>query len=158
MKYLVVDLPCTEDELKTAFREAARRMHPDMGGDPKHFIEMQKEYQTLLANPHTFTMPSAQTRTASGIPLSALGLGLGPLKNGKPCWKCKSKGYERTAQSRYDICPTCNNRRVLRWYCRECGGDGRVVVSVPCIDICYTCEGTGETEVWNPVLPKGRLR
>ncbi len=22
---------------------------------------------------------------------------------------------------------------------------------------CHECKGTGETEVWNPVLPKGRL-
>lgn len=97
------------------------------------------------------------------------------------CAKCEGHGY----QPREFRCRACDGsgrfvqRRSLREVdCRVCQGTGifkhpfytescsacfgvgrgktEKVVSIYILK-CYTCKGTGETEVWNPVLPKGRL-
>lgn len=97
------------------------------------------------------------------------------------CSKCEGSGQ----QPREFQCRACNGsgrftqRRSLREVdCRVCQGTGRFKhpfytewchgcngtgrgsgnkVTRIYILKCYTCRGTGETEVWNPVLPKGRL-
>jgi len=61
------------------------------------------------------------------------------------CFRCKGSGQFRT------------RREVI---CRKCNGLGRAmnrIYSKTEFTVCSTCRGTGETEVWNPVLPKGRL-
>lgn len=48
-KSWVHDLPegFTTTELKKAFRQAAKALHPDLGGTPQLFIELKSHYKTL---------------------------------------------------------------------------------------------------------------
>jgi hypothetical protein len=42
-------LPCTEDELKAAYREQVKQMHPDRGGDRRRFLKLQQHFEESLA-------------------------------------------------------------------------------------------------------------
>ncbi len=44
---LGVDKNATEDEIKRAFRKLAQEYHPDKGGDPEKFKEINEAYQVL---------------------------------------------------------------------------------------------------------------
>jgi len=37
----------TEESLKTAFRKAAMKHHPDRGGDPEIFMKIKESYESL---------------------------------------------------------------------------------------------------------------
>lgn len=41
-------LPCTEEEVLTAYRERAKEMHPDRGGDLQQFLQLQKHFEEAL--------------------------------------------------------------------------------------------------------------
>lgn len=59
-----------------------------------------------------------------------------------PCKKCKGTGQFKTAPHR----------------CKKCGGRGVVANMRKMYFVkCFTCMGTGELLVLNPVIPKGRL-
>ena len=164
MTFLTLALPCTENELKAAFRDAAKRLHPDVGGDPKLFVALTAEYQRLRADPHTFADAPRNLYTSDGFLLSGLGLGLGPLENGRPCAACKSQGYRRVNDAEVSACPSCGTSRWnrarswLRFLCRECGGRGWISRPTVRYERCWECRGTGEILIFNPALPKGRLK
>ncbi|QPK90830.1 DnaJ domain-containing protein [Bacillus velezensis] len=40
--------PYTKSELKSAYKNLAKKHHPDMGGDSQKFIEINKAYEYLL--------------------------------------------------------------------------------------------------------------
>jgi hypothetical protein len=42
-------LPCTEDDLKHAYRERVKRLHPDHGGDQRRFLILQAQFEEALA-------------------------------------------------------------------------------------------------------------
>jgi len=46
-KILGVDRNASEDDIKRAFRKLAHEYHPDMGGDPEKFKEINEAYQVL---------------------------------------------------------------------------------------------------------------
>ena len=46
-KVLGVPASATQDEIKSAYRKLAMKHHPDRGGDPKKFQEIQEAYDTL---------------------------------------------------------------------------------------------------------------
>ena len=156
--FFILALPCTEDELKAAFRAAAKRLHPDVGGDPARFVELAAEYERLRKDPLTFTATARLLYTSDGYWLSDLGLGLGPLENGRPCTACKSQGYRRVNDTDVRTCPDCGNRRWARFLCRHCRGRGWVSEPSVRYERCLECRGTGEILIFNPALPKGRLK
>jgi len=41
----------SEDEVRARWRQLAKQLHPDAGGDPAAFVRMQAVYQRLLATP-----------------------------------------------------------------------------------------------------------
>lgn len=43
-----LELPCTEEEVLTAYRERAKTMHPDRGGDLQQFLRLQKHFEEAL--------------------------------------------------------------------------------------------------------------
>jgi len=51
--YLVLGVPrsATPDEVKAAYRKAARKNHPDRGGSPEAFQRVQRAYEALTAPP-----------------------------------------------------------------------------------------------------------
>lgn len=52
------------DEIKTAYRRLAKDHHPDRGGDPNRFIEIQNAYQQLTTPPQP--QPTAQNHSDFG--------------------------------------------------------------------------------------------
>lgn len=42
---LEVEKTCTQDEVKKAYRKIARKAHPDKGGDPELFKEINMAYE-----------------------------------------------------------------------------------------------------------------
>lgn len=40
--------PCTEDEVKEAYRKLAKKNHPDLGGDIHHFLRLQEHFENAL--------------------------------------------------------------------------------------------------------------
>jgi len=49
LKLLGLQPPYTAQEAEQAFREAAKAAHPDHGGDPRAFVELQTAYEQALA-------------------------------------------------------------------------------------------------------------
>ena len=40
--------PCSEDDVRRAFKELVVAAHPDAGGDPAHFIRLRRAYEHAL--------------------------------------------------------------------------------------------------------------
>lgn len=50
-------LPCTEEDLKRAYRKRVKRLHPDHGGDQRRFLHLQAQFEEALAiiSGHSFS-------------------------------------------------------------------------------------------------------
>ena len=42
-------LPCTEEDLKRAYRKRVKPLHPDHGGDQRRFLILQSQFEEALA-------------------------------------------------------------------------------------------------------------
>ena len=42
-------LPCTEEDLKRAYRQRVKQLHPDHGGDERRFLLLQAQFEEALA-------------------------------------------------------------------------------------------------------------
>jgi DnaJ-class molecular chaperone len=157
---LGVTLPVKREDLKKAYRQRAKELHTDTSGtDSKEdFILMRKAYE-CLCEADVFSDGPKREFTEEGTPLSDLGLGL-KNKNGKQCVTCKGVGYRTVQQWR--IFPRVPGTRPCSFCtflgsslgCSRCDGKfNRRLVSIHLI--CAPCQGSGETEMFNPVLPKG---
>lgn len=171
-------LPCSMEQLTKEFRKQAKNLHPDVCRDNplagKMFDLMSIEYKLIqeigyddgLILSVTSHEGIARPRTVCGKLLSTLGLGLGPTKNGKDCPQCLHDGYLTSYGRAFDICIACDEygkvqRGKIKIYCPKCSGTKAIwsdVKSKPRYDLCPTCGGTGEIQVFNPVLVKGSLR
>lgn len=197
-----LSLPLSAGELKSAFRAAAKRLHTDTSGDQAtkdQFVAMKNAYDFLVKLEGMEYVYGTRTHTGSltttdGTPLYELGLGLGPMKNGRDCERCNHKGYTEEHDVLDRTCWRCDHRgqvpvvelcgcchgtgkftqrrsgRVVP--CRACLGRGRKSSFKLCPDChgskrigggrahysrCFKCGGTGEIELFSPLLPKGRL-
>lgn len=43
-----LQMPCSEEELKRAYRDKVKRLHPDRGGDKRRFLMLQSHFQEAL--------------------------------------------------------------------------------------------------------------
>ena len=41
-------LPCTEEDVKQAYRDKAERLHPDRGGDRRKFMQLQSHFEKAM--------------------------------------------------------------------------------------------------------------
>lgn len=48
LKSLGLELPCTEAQVMAAYREKAKQMHPDRGGDLNDFLRLQKYFEQAV--------------------------------------------------------------------------------------------------------------
>jgi hypothetical protein len=46
---LGLSLPCTSGEVLAAYRRQVKRLHPDLGGDTKEFLQLQEHFQQAMA-------------------------------------------------------------------------------------------------------------
>ena len=191
-------LPLTHEALKAAYRNAVRRLRPDLANNKQNdeeFIHMKDLYSALLDQEPIWAFVDSLplTKTVEGTPLNDLGLGLGSRKNGTDCKDCNHKGYTEHHPTGYqrcswcfagfaysqpclrcsgtgngpkqvpNTCPQCLGRgikefsRVVR--CGQCDGSGGKQIKEKAVEYhtCYKCLGTGEIEIFNPVIPKGFL-
>jgi hypothetical protein len=48
LQALDLELPCTEEDVLSAYRELAKTLHPDRGGDLQQFLRLQKHFEQAL--------------------------------------------------------------------------------------------------------------
>ena len=48
LKTLGLSLPCTREDVKSAYRKRAEKLHPDRGGDRKKFLLLQRDFEASL--------------------------------------------------------------------------------------------------------------
>ena len=48
LKTLGLTLPCTQEDVKRAYRQRAEKLHPDRGGDRKRFLILQRDFESSL--------------------------------------------------------------------------------------------------------------
>lgn len=48
LKGLNLCLPCSEAEVMAAYREMAKSLHPDRGGDLQNFLQLQRQFEQAL--------------------------------------------------------------------------------------------------------------
>ena len=48
-RVLGLHLPCTEADVKQAYRRLAEKAHPDRGGDPQKFHELRRHFEQAMA-------------------------------------------------------------------------------------------------------------
>jgi hypothetical protein len=41
--------PCSEEDLRTAYRRLAEQVHPDRGGDPREFLKLQRQFEAAMS-------------------------------------------------------------------------------------------------------------
>ncbi|WP_393916355.1 DnaJ C-terminal domain-containing protein [Halostreptopolyspora alba] len=77
--YEILGVPtdATPEQIARAFRELARRHHPDAGGDHDAFARLRAAYETLAGSPEYAARPSApeatRTRRGTRIPVRVRG-------------------------------------------------------------------------------------
>jgi len=48
IRSLGLEMPCSEAEVKKAYRKLAERMHPDRGGDRQKFLQLQSQFEEAM--------------------------------------------------------------------------------------------------------------
>lgn len=48
LRSLGLEMPCTESEVKRAYRTLAEKMHPDRGGDRRQFLLLQSQFEEAI--------------------------------------------------------------------------------------------------------------
>ena len=66
----------TQKEIKKAYRNLSLKLHPDRGGDPKKFIELQNAYDILSDETTRKKYDETGDVGSSGVPLIAAGRNL----------------------------------------------------------------------------------
>jgi len=153
-RYFYLALPVSIEDLKRAFRNRSKELHPDAGGDHEEFICMKQVYDLVMSMSGVPGIirsngTSKETCTTDGTPLYELGLGLGPTKNGKDCPRCDRRGYTVQFGIAWKVCTECDEfgrvPRMSTVNCKYCGGTGKFTQrrSGRVVD-CLACKGTGK--------------
>ena len=48
LRSMGLEMPCSEQEVKRAYRVLAERLHPDRGGDRQKFLELQRHFEEAM--------------------------------------------------------------------------------------------------------------
>lgn len=141
--------PFTEDQLKTAFREAVKKHHPDVGGNAKMFIAVKDAYKLLEPDAGKDKVVDVIRRTVDGVLLESLGKG---VPGGKICLSCNGAGYYTLKHIDGDSFMTMMEM-MMDYYIR--GGPApnpRQVKEVTQHFLCNNCGGKGQTPSFNPLF------
>ncbi len=64
---LGLTMPCSETELLEAYRDRVKQLHPDLGGDSRRFLRLQRHFENALAYLRTQESGAPQVdRTGEG--------------------------------------------------------------------------------------------
>lgn len=158
-----LDAPVAFEDVKKRYKQESRRLHPDAGGTAEHFRALCEAFNYLkrlyelgsdLFNAEPAGSANGEQRspkmpreTVEGIPLSELGLGLGPTTNGRPCAHCEQRGYTVTKEHARGRCQKCSGsgRRPQEYPCVPCSGSGKFTQrrTGRVVD-CLVCDGSGK--------------
>ncbi|NPB09366.1 MAG: J domain-containing protein [Thermodesulfobacteria bacterium] len=145
-------------EIRRAFREKARLLHPDAGGEVERFLELKRSYEILCARHSPQRLRLVRERPSGGNYLLtfldvtvrelALGATVTVVVPDRPlrCPRCQGRGVD--PEGKRETCPSCagegrlafdSRRRRYEIACPRCGGEGYLLV-----ETCPTCRGRGE--------------
>ncbi len=145
-------------EIRRAFREKARLLHPDAGGEVERFLELKRSYELLCAKHSPNRLRLVRERPTGGnyfltfLDVTVRELALGAMVTvvvpDQPvrCPRCGGRGLD--PEGRKEVCPICAGggrvvfdraRRRYEISCPRCGGEGFLLV-----DPCPTCRQRGE--------------
>lgn len=157
----------SKPEILSAFRNYVKNNHQDQSGVKVDMDVAVKAKQLLLANTASFegiSDPNPHLHTVDGVPLFKLGNGVPWPKSGKPCHDCQGRGFSWYTMQPEITCPACSGlgRSIVNYYkpCHRCKGTRTVRSALGGRRVyvkCQVCEGIGEIEIFNPLLPKGLL-
>lgn len=149
-KVLGVDLPTELRLVKSAFRRMALFVHPDVGGDPEKFRQVEEAYRVLSASPEALTSIEETTKTTiCGRPLEELGQGYPLNISAKTCGNCDGRGYQLVKmEEELTRCTSCEGDGHRKEPCKKCGGDGVFKIRGNPKGTCYTCDGSGVYDYW----------
>jgi len=168
-KFLNVQAPFTLETLKTAYKSAAMKAHPDKGGDNLTFAKVKSSFDLLSKDcvaivsvedeqkkttQHKF---HSSDKTVEGHNLTDLGHG----KVGPTCISCTGKGYTSITSDKVEKC-VCNKVGASifsMWKCSKgCGGTGFIKSGkILRHFFCRTCEGEGRGYgPYNTGIPRNR--
>ncbi len=146
------------EEIRRAFREKARRFHPDLGGQKELFLALKRSYEILQARHAPARLeifkgrPQGDHYVLSFLDVTAREVAVGAAvtvvipDKPVPCPHCGGSGQNPAGPKRK--CLFCEGEgmiefsgpeRRLRIVCPRCGGKGEILV-----DICPKCRGKGE--------------
>jgi len=169
---LGVTRDASQEEISATYKQKARKLHPDKGGDPEHFKNFQKAFDTLK-DPKKRQLydrfgEKAEEKMGSGggdvdaaedikvsveITLAELYSGVKKeveIEKTAICKKCDGVGAKEGADK--ISCPYCDGRgKVLMNYgfiqavaaCEQCEGKGKIIANED--DNCEDCNGEGTT-------------
>ncbi|MBX9787582.1 MAG: J domain-containing protein [Pirellulales bacterium] len=60
---LGLQMPCTAEQIKEAYREKVKQLHPDRGGDMRRFLRLQSQFEDALRVVGHDSDASIRTRT-----------------------------------------------------------------------------------------------
>ena len=167
--YFKCEFPMPEQDFMQLIKSAKQQAHPDKGGDMEEFQQLMEItsmlhswvflFQSSANSPHCCT---------DGTLLTELGHGVGPNRNGVACRECDGYGYRTQEVPQTKWCFVCKgagsvirtNFKGVQYVrdCYVCNGTGVVDDGVRVKHHkCWACKGVGEKEIFNPVLPKGRI-
>jgi len=139
-KVLGIAKDATDSQIKKAFRKLAREHHPDRGGDPEKFKEVQTAYEILgNAEKRALYDKYGMEGVEKGGPPSSGGFYdlFNPQKSGKKKGQGGKLGLEVTLSDLYNGC-TKKASFTKQFFCEVCGGTGGKNVQV-----CPDCKGVG---------------
>lgn len=145
------------EEIRRAFREKARRLHPDVGGEQERFLELKRSYEYLCARhqPSTLKLVSERPRTGNyfltfldvTVVELALGATVTVVVPDRPVTCPHCEGRRLDPAGRQETCPSCagqgsitfSHPKPLQFKCPHCAGEGILL-----LDPCPTCRGRGQ--------------
>ncbi len=113
----LVELPDNKDVLKTAFRNAAKVSHPDAGGTPELFDQVNEAYKFLASVLNGDNLPLADIRVLMDDGPTAL------VESFSLCPDCLGKSQTRTCPSCHGLalrCSVCRGLRTVTTPCPTC--------------------------------------
>lgn len=157
-RLLQVKPPFTEQQLISAFRNAALKHHPDTGGDKETFIQVFESRELLMPDvgkDSTVSPIDGKMFTIDGVRISELGRGL--KVSASKCKDCSGKGYMNIPYYAPCVCSILRDFYGSRMYHKDCQGTGYIRDPRDRFFVCDNCKGTGEIANFNGLFGRGSL-